>query len=133
MIREEYKIQMELVQPGYHRRNAAEVAIQNSKSHFLSVLAGVAGTFPMQLWNRLLPQVEITINLLQQLNVMPLVSAYAHLSGSFNYNKVSLAPMGYGAQVHEKTYKRGTWTYHTSSTAGTFSHHQKTNTLMCVM
>ncbi len=39
----------------------------------------------------------------------PNVSAYAHLSGPFNYNKMPLAPMGGEAQVHEKTGKRGTW------------------------
>jgi hypothetical protein len=40
------KINMELVPPGCHRRNMAEVAIRNFKSHFLSVLAGVADDFP---------------------------------------------------------------------------------------
>ena len=51
---------MELVPPGCHQRNAAEVAIRNFKAHFLSVLAGVAKDFPPSLWNRLLPQTEIT-------------------------------------------------------------------------
>jgi hypothetical protein len=37
--------------------------------------------------------------------------AYAHLSGPFDYNIMSLAPMGGEAQVHEKTNKRGTWAY----------------------
>ena len=54
------KFDMELVPPGCHRRNAAEVAIRNFKAHFLSVLAGVAGDFPPSLWDRLLPQTEIT-------------------------------------------------------------------------
>ena len=40
------------------------------------------------------------------------MSAYAHLSGPFDYKKMSLAPMGYGAQVHEKTDKQGTWSLH---------------------
>jgi hypothetical protein len=38
--------------------------------------------------------------------------AYAHLSGPFDYNKMLLALMGCEAQVHEKTDKPGTWTYH---------------------
>jgi hypothetical protein len=42
------KINMELVPPGCHQRNAAEVAIRNFKSHFLSVLAGVANDFPQK-------------------------------------------------------------------------------------
>eukprot|EP00804_Cyclotella_cryptica_P014189 CCRYP_005610-RA/>CCRYP_005610-RA protein AED:0.40 eAED:0.40 QI:0/0/0/1/0/0/3/0/300 len=60
---------------GCHRRNAAEVAIHNFKSHFLSILAGVADDFPMKLWDKLLPQAEITINLLRQSNATPTVSA----------------------------------------------------------
>jgi len=111
-IRDTCKINMELVPPGCHRRNAAEVAIRNFKAHFLSVLAGVANDFPPSLWDRLLPQTEITINLIQQSNAIPNVSAYAHLSGPFDYNKMPLAPMGCEAQVHEKTDKRGTWAYH---------------------
>jgi hypothetical protein len=43
---------------------------------------------------------------------LPNVLAYAHLSGPFDYNKMSLTPMGCEAQVHEKTNKRGTWAYH---------------------
>jgi len=88
------------------------VAIRNFKSHFLSVLAGVADDFPPSLWDRLLPQTEITINLIGQSNTTPNVSAYAHLSGPFDYNKIPLAPMGCKAQVHEKTDKRSTWAYH---------------------
>ena len=113
IIKEEYRMEMELVPPGCHRRNAAEVAIRNFKSHFLSVLAGTAEDFPPSLWDRLLPQTEITLNLLRQSNATPNVSAYAHLSGPFDYNKQPLAPMGCAVQVHEKTDKRGTWSYHT--------------------
>jgi len=112
-IRDKYKLKLELVPPGCHRRNAAEVAIRNFKSHFLSVLAGVAEDFPPSLWDKLLPQTEITLNLLRQSNATPTVSAYAHLSGPFDYNKMPLAPMGCKAQIHEKSNQRGTWSYHT--------------------
>ncbi len=96
---------------GCYRRNAAEVAIHNFKAHFLSVLASVANDFPPNLWDWLLPQTEITINLIQQSNATPNILAYAHLSGPFDYNKMPLTPMGCEAQVHEKTNKRGTWAY----------------------
>ena len=111
-IRDTCKLHMELVPTGCHRRNAAEVAIRNFKSHFKSVLAGVAEDFPPSLWDRLLPQTEITLNLLRQSNATPTVSAYAHLCGPFDYNKMPLAPMGCNAQIHEKTDSRGTWAYH---------------------
>ena len=112
LIRDKYKMTLELVPPGCHRRNAAEVAIRNFKSHFLSILAGVADDFPLNLWDKLLPQAEITLNLLRQSNATPTVSAYAHLNGPFDYNKMLLAPMGCNAQVHEKTDSRGTWAFH---------------------
>jgi hypothetical protein len=101
-----------VVTPSCHCRNAAEVAIHNFKSLFLSVLAGVADDFPPSLWDRLLPQTEITLNLLRQSNALPNILAYAHLSRPFDYNKMSLAPMGCEVQVHEKVDKRGTWAYH---------------------
>jgi hypothetical protein len=74
-IRDNCKFKLELVPPGCHRRNAAEVGIRNFKAHFLSVMAGVAENFPPSLWDRLLPQTEITLNLLRQSNATPAVSA----------------------------------------------------------
>jgi hypothetical protein len=58
------KLDMELVPPGCHRHNAAKVAIRNFKAHFLSILAGVADNFPPNLWDWLLPQTGIRINLI---------------------------------------------------------------------
>jgi hypothetical protein len=112
LIKNKYHMDYELVPPGCHRRNAAEVAIRNFKAHFLSILAGVSDDFPLRLWDKLLPQAEITINLLRQSNATPSISAYAHLNGPFDYNKMPLAPMGCNVQVHEKSDSRGTWAFH---------------------
>ena len=87
--------------PGCHRRNAAEVAIRNFKAHFLSILAGTAEDFPLALWDRLLPQAEITLNLLRQSNANPKLSAYAYMCGPFDYNRMPLAPMGCKVQIHK--------------------------------
>jgi hypothetical protein len=111
-IRDTCKMNVELVPPGCHWRNTAEVAICNFKSHFLSILAGVANDSPQHLWDWLLLQTEITLNLIRQSNATPTVSAYAHLSGPFDYNKMLLAPMGCQAQIHKKTNKQGTCAYH---------------------
>ena len=54
LIRSKYNMELELAPPGCHRRNAAEVAIQNFKAHFISILAGVADNFPQNLWDLLL-------------------------------------------------------------------------------
>jgi hypothetical protein len=109
LIKEKYKMDCELVPPGCHRCNATEVAIRNFKAHFLGILADVADDFPLCLWDKLLPQAEITINLLRQSNATPTISAYAHFNGPFDYNKMPSAPMGCNVQVHEKTDSRSTW------------------------
>jgi hypothetical protein len=111
-IRDRCKLDMVLVPPGCHRCNAAKVAIHNFKAHFLRVFAGVADNFPPNLWDWLLPQTKITINLIGHSNATPNVMAYVHLSRPFDYNKMPLAPMGCEAQVHKKTNKCGTWAYH---------------------
>ena len=46
----EYK----LVPQGEHRQNQAERAMQTFKAHFISILAGVDGKFPLSLWCQLL-------------------------------------------------------------------------------
>ena len=51
IIRDEYKMKLELVPPGCHRCNAAEVSIRDFKAHFLSVLAGTATSFLPDLWD----------------------------------------------------------------------------------
>ena len=94
IIRDEYKIEMELVPPGFYHCNASEVVIRNFKAHFLSLLAGIAEGLPPSLWDRILSQSKVTVNLLRQYNAAPNVSAYAHLSGPFDYKKIQLSPMG---------------------------------------
>jgi hypothetical protein len=90
----------------------AKQPISNFKAHFLSILAGVADNFPPNLWDWLLPQTKITINLIQQSNATPNILMYAHLSRPVDCNKMPLAPIGCEAQVHKKTDTCGTWAYH---------------------
>ena len=87
IIQDEYKMQMELVPLGTNRSNVAEVDIRNFKAYLLSFLVGTSQDFSQSLWDRLLPQSEITINLFRQSNAIPNISAYAHLSGLFVYKK----------------------------------------------
>jgi len=102
LIRDQYKMQLGLVPPGCHRRNAAKMTI----CHFLSILVRAADDFRNNPCNRLLPKAEITLNLIRQSNAMPTVSAYAHICQPFDYNKVPLAPMGCNMQVHKKQTNR---------------------------
>jgi hypothetical protein len=87
-------IDYQLVPPHYHRRNAAERAIQTFKEHFVAGLSSVDPAFPLHLWDRLLPQAEITLNLLPTSRLHPQLSAPAHFHGLVDYNKTSFAPPG---------------------------------------
>ena len=58
-IKEVWGVQFQLVPPHIHRRNAAERAIRTFKAHFISILAGVSGSFPQYLWDLLLPQIDM--------------------------------------------------------------------------
>jgi hypothetical protein len=84
------------------RGHAAKRAIETFKEHFISVLAGVAEGFPINQWDKLLPQTILTLNLLRQSNVAPNISAYAYHHSTFDYNRMPIAPMGCSVQFHIK-------------------------------
>lgn len=63
-IKNEEKIKMQFVEPNMHHVNGAERAIQTYKNHLVAGLCMVDKNFPMQLWDELLPQSKITLNLL---------------------------------------------------------------------
>ena len=57
------KCKLELVPLGCHRHNVAKVAIKTFKAHFIAILAGLPTSFLLCLWDELLPQAELTINI----------------------------------------------------------------------
>jgi hypothetical protein len=102
----------QLVPPHCHLRNAAEHAIRNFKEQFVAGLASVDPDFPMHLWDRLLPQDEMSLNLLRTSMLHPQLSAAAHLHGLVDYNKTAFAPPGCKIIAHEKPSQRRTWAPH---------------------
>ncbi|KAL7475335.1 hypothetical protein ACHAW6_001256, partial [Cyclotella cf. meneghiniana] len=111
---QENQCRVELTPADQHRRNAAERAIQTFKGHFISVLAGVSDNFPIHQWDELLPQTILTLNLLWQSNVAPNISAYGYHHGTFDYNRMPLAPMGCAVQFHINPNRRKTFGEHSS-------------------
>jgi hypothetical protein len=85
-------IAYQLVPPHCHRRNAAERAIRTFKEHFVAGLSSFDPSFSLHLWDRLLPQVEITLNLLRTSRLHPQLSAAAHFHGLVDYKKTTFAP-----------------------------------------
>jgi hypothetical protein len=65
-------------------------------------------TFPLHLWDRLLPQAEITLNLLRTSRLHPQLSVAAHFHGLMDYNKTYFALPGCKIIAHKKPATR--WT-----------------------
>ncbi|KAL7518347.1 hypothetical protein ACHAWF_000186, partial [Thalassiosira exigua] len=77
-VSEEYKqvireqgVEYELVPKGQHRRNIAERAIQTYKAHAIGVLSGLPPSFPLSMWDELLRQIDMQVNMLRFSNVNP--------------------------------------------------------------
>ena len=83
-----------------HRRNASKQIIQTFKEKILTILAGVSSTPPNFLWDKLLPQTKLTLNLLRQSNIAPAISAWYHLNSLFNFDATPLAPLGSPIIIH---------------------------------
>ena len=109
------KITFQLVPPHNHRVNIAERGIQTFKAHLISTLCGCDEKFPIHLWCRLLPQVEMTLNMLRPSRTTPNVSSYAHLYGQHDYNAHPLVPVGVQAEIHVMPDVRRSYSPHSVS------------------
>ena len=92
----------QLVPPDVHRRNISECAIRTFKTHLLSILAGIPASFPNYLWEKLLPQTELSLNLLRKSTIAPLTSLWEHFNVPFNFDATPLSPIGCRFLIHNK-------------------------------
>ena len=76
----------ELVPPHQHRCNATERAIRTFKNHFLAGLASCDRNFPIAEWGRLLPQCEMTLNLLRNSRINNKLSSHAFINGIHDFD-----------------------------------------------
>ena len=83
-----------------------ERAIKTFKNHFLSVLATADKEYPITEWDRLLPQAEMTLNLMRAARCNPKLLVYTYLHGLHNFATTSLAPAGTKVVIHKKTQDR---------------------------
>jgi hypothetical protein len=74
-------IQFQLVPP-----HAAERAMQTFKNHFVAMPCSTDKIIPIHLWDRLIPQTVLTLNLLRQSHINPKFLAHAQLNRPFDYN-----------------------------------------------
>ena len=102
-------VSYQLVPPRSHRRNLAERAIQTWKNHFKAGVASADPNFPISEWDRLIPQTNITLNLLRTARTNPKLSAYAYIYGNFDFTVTPLAPPGTKIVAYIDPSDRGTW------------------------
>ena len=66
---------------------------------------------PTDIGGQLLPQAELTLNLLRQATIKPELSAWTYMMGAFNYDATSLGPLGCPVMIHKKTSNRKSWDF----------------------
>ena len=97
----ENELEYELVPKGQHKTNLAGRALQTWKSHTIGSLSVVSATFPLGLWDELLPQLDMQVNLLRYSNIHPKVCSWDVLNGAHDFNMHPLAPLGVEIQMLE--------------------------------
>jgi hypothetical protein len=96
-----HQVTLQLVEPLNHRVNAAEQAIQTFKNQLIGVLGTTGSKIPIQLWDKLPPQIKDCINLLQRSLISPDKSAYLMVKGPYDFNCYLLAPLGTRAIIYK--------------------------------
>ena len=111
-IKDTRKLNIQYVSPSNHRQNKAERVIRVWKNHFISILSATDPTFPMHAWDELVPQAELTINLLRASNTNPSISAWEHVRGKYDFASTPIGPPGTAVLVYESPDSRASWAPH---------------------
>ena len=109
----EQKVSIQYVPPHTHRANKAERAIRDVKNHMISMLCAVHESFPLALWDEMIPQAEITLNHLRCYTPDPSISAYEGIhQHKYDFKAHPIAPFGTLVVIHEKPAQRASWDAH---------------------
>ncbi|KAL7481031.1 hypothetical protein ACHAW6_006707 [Cyclotella cf. meneghiniana] len=84
-------------------------ALQTAKNHLKARIEGCDNSFPMHLWDRRLPQAELTCNLLRPANANPNISVHQYVHGNHDYITNTLHPLGCKVQAFNDTKTRRSW------------------------
>jgi hypothetical protein len=66
----------------------------------------------MHLWDRILPQAVMPLNMLRTSRINPKLSAATHIFGQYDFNRAPMAPPGTRIIAHETPGRRRTWAPH---------------------
>ena len=104
---------LQLVPLDTHHWNLVEREISKLlKVISIAILTGADPTFPLSLWDCLVPKPVIALNLMQQAHAALTVSTYHYGNNAFDYNIMSLAQLGCNVQIHELTNRQRMWDAH---------------------
>ena len=78
----------------------------------IAALATLDINCPIQLWDRFLPQVQDTLNLLRTSRDNAAISAYEALEGPMNFNKTPISILGMRALAYLNPDDRASWQPH---------------------
>jgi hypothetical protein len=94
-------------------------------------LSSVDRDFPMHMWDRLLHQADISLNLLPTSIMHPLLSEADHFQGLIDYNKIAFAPPGCNIIADENQSQKRTWAPSGQSgySLGPAMHHYRCHTV----
>jgi hypothetical protein len=100
-----WNAKFQLVPPDMHCQNWSERTICTFKDHFLAIQAGVDSAFPPYLWDLLLLQAELTLNLIHQAMLNPRISMWELFEGT------PLGSVGCRIFIHAKLATRQCWDF----------------------
>ena len=68
-------------------------------------------TFPIALWCKLLPQIDLSINIVRNFRQKPLLPAWAAMEGEYHFDLTPIALAGSEMLMHEKPGRRRKFGY----------------------
>jgi hypothetical protein len=77
---------LQLLEPHNHIMKVAERFIQTFKDAFIAALATIDSKILLQLWDKITPQVQDTLNLMQASRINPAIFAYKAHNGPYDWN-----------------------------------------------
>ena len=99
-------------EPHNHAAQAAEPAVKTAKYHIIATIATFNYHCPIQLWSKMLPQMQDTLNMMRTSRNNKKLTAYEELKGDFDWNRTPLAPLGTKAWAFIDPDERNTYAPH---------------------
>jgi hypothetical protein len=104
---------VQYVAPSDHRGNRAERAIRDVKNTLIAMLGSADPQCPADLWDEMIFQASLSLNLTRPCSTRPELSAYEAIHGkTFDFVAHPIAPFGTQVLIHESPDKRASWASH---------------------